>query len=197
MRTLLNQLRVRLILGFFLFLLGLSGAVVLVVSDSLLFCARNMMDVGTQALLEQRQSSLLEIAQREAELSDHAVHHDPSDLAPLSQRLSNLSLTPYGFAFVMDADGKLVMASSNRVTTLMGQTVRLDTSMPQNISLMEIENAELQEVLEAMQAGGTGIAQIELAAEPMLIAYAPLDQMEWSFAIVESVADISASAQPL
>jgi hypothetical protein len=69
MRTLLNQLQVRLILGALLFLLELTGAVVLVVRDSLLFSAHNMTDARTHALLEQKKIPLLEIAKREALIS--------------------------------------------------------------------------------------------------------------------------------
>ena len=197
MRKLLNQLRVRLILGSLLFLLGLTAAVILVVRDSLLFSARNMTDVGTQALLNQRQKSLLQIAQREAELSDHAVHHDPSDLTPLQQRLDNLSLTPNGFAFVVDADGNLVAASSNRAGILIGQPRSLDAFTPRSISLLEVENPALQDILREMQAGEDGASQLEVGAETALIAYAPLDEMRWSFAIIEPVVDIAASAEPL
>jgi PAS domain S-box-containing protein len=197
MRTLLNPLRVRLILGSLLFLLGLTGAVVLVVRDSLMFSARNMTDVGTQALLKQRQSSLLEIARREAELSDHAIHHDPSDLAPLEQRLRNLQLMPNGFAFVMDAKGKLVAASSNGFEILTGNQTNLENSMPQEISLQELDATGLGDVLLKMQSGEDGVSTIELRDESALIAFAPLKETGWSFAIVEPVADIAISAHPL
>ena len=197
MRALFNQLRIRLIAGSLLFLLGLTGAVILVVRDSLLFSARNMTDVGTQALLDQRQTSLFEIAQREAKLSEHAIHHESSDLAPLEQRLRDLSLTPNGFAFIMDADGKLVAASSDRAGILTGQTVILDASPSGNISQQDVENPALRNILQEMQAGKHGTTQIKLGTETALIAYAPLEEMEWSFAIVEPVADIAANAEPL
>ena len=197
MRKLLNQLRIRLILGSLLFLLGLTGAVVLVVRDSLLFSARNMTEAGTQALIAQRQTSMLEIAQREAELSDHAIHHDPTDLAPLQHRLRNLHLTPNGFAFVMDTDGKLVAASSANVEVLTGADQSLNESAQPGILLLAAESIGWRDLLLKMQAGETGTARIEFGTEPALIAYAPLEEMGWSFAIVEPVADIAASAEPL
>src|SRR5512144_3039930 len=61
MRALLYQLRARLILGSLVFLLALTVPVILVVRDSLSFSARNMVNVGEQALLDQQQKSLLEI----------------------------------------------------------------------------------------------------------------------------------------
>ena len=59
MRKLLNQLRTRLILGALLFLLGLTGAVVLVVRDSLLFLARNQDDLSAQGLVETNVNDIL------------------------------------------------------------------------------------------------------------------------------------------
>lgn len=191
MRQLLSQLRIRLILGSFLFLLLLTGAVSLVVRDSLLFSARNMAGVGAQALLEREQASLLEIVRREAELSDHAVHHDPANLAPLTRRLRDLRLTPNAFAIVMDADGKLVAASSDEAGALFGA----ETSLTPSVS--EAASANLQEVLLQMQGGKSGTAQIDMAAEAALIAYAPLEEMGWSLAIVEPVMDVTANAAPL
>lgn len=197
MRKFLDQLRIRLILGSLLFLLGLTGVVVLVVRDSLLFSARNMSTMGTQALLNQRQRSLLQIARREAELSDHAVHHDPSNLAPLHQRLGDLDLSPNGFAFLMDATGMLVAASPNGLASLIGQTLHAGALPPQNVSLLETENRELQSILRRMQAGEHGSSQIELRSGSALIAFAPLVESDWSFAIVEPVDDIAVSAEPL
>ncbi|HSK67238.1 MAG TPA: PAS domain S-box protein [Anaerolineales bacterium] len=190
MRNLLSQLRVRLILGSLMFLLGLTSAVVLVVRDSLMFSARNMADAGTQALLDQRQASLLEIVWREAELSDHAVHHDPSDLGPLNQRLGNLQLTPNAFAFVMDSDSKLIATASGSLAALTGGTI-------QGTSLSIIDNPALQEVFTHMRNGESGAFRIDLGTEPVLIAYAPLEETGWSFAIAEPVADIVPSAEPL
>ncbi|HEX5808457.1 MAG TPA: PAS domain-containing protein, partial [Anaerolineales bacterium] len=197
MRTFLNQLQVRLILGSLLFLLGLTGAIILVVRDSLLFSARNMTEAGTQALVEQRQFSLLEIARREAELSDHAIHHNPSDLAPLRARLNSLQLTPNGFAFVMDAQGQLAAASSDEVETLLGETGNLEISTSQQTSLLELDNTALHDILLKMQAGEAGTSQIELGGDSILITFAPMEETGWSFAIVEPVADIAASAEPL
>ena len=193
----LSQRRVRLILGSLLFLLGLTGAVVIVVRDSLLFSAANMTDAGTQALLEQRQVSLLEIARREAELSDHAIHHDPADLEPLHVRLGNLLLTPNSFAFVMDNEGTLVAVSSNKVASLVGDQVDFEASTVGGISLLGLENEELRETLRLMQAGESGTDRIELGSTSLIVAYAPLKELGWSFAIVEPVADIAASAHPL
>jgi PAS domain S-box-containing protein len=111
--------------------------------------------------------------------------------------LDNLSLTPNGFAFVVDADGNLVAASSNRAGILIGQPRSLDTFTPRSISLLEVENPALQDILREMQAGEDGASQLEVGAETALIAYAPLDEMRWSFAIIEPVVDIAASAEPL
>src|SRR5687768_10478886 len=61
MRKLLNQLRTRLILGALAFLLALTGAVILVVCDSLQYLARNMRELGAaQALVENSLNDILQ-----------------------------------------------------------------------------------------------------------------------------------------
>lgn len=197
MRNLLSQLRFRLILGALVFLLGLTGAVVLVVRDSLLFSARNMTTVGAHAFLEQRQTSLVEITRREAELSDHTVHHNPGDLEHLDQRLRELVLTPNAFAFVMDAEGKLVSEPTNKIRKLFSAEVVASDSSWQGVSLLETPDVEMRNILLEMQAGKTGVRQIELGGEPVIIAYAPMKEVGWSLALVETVAGITMKTEPL
>lgn len=61
MRRLFSQLRTRLILGAIAFLLALTGAVALVVRDSLQFLARNMQEQGAaQALVENSLNDILQ-----------------------------------------------------------------------------------------------------------------------------------------
>jgi signal transduction histidine kinase len=194
---LVNQFRIRFILGSVFFLLGLTITVVLVVRDSLLFSARNTSNIGAEALLDLSSASLLEIAQREAELSDHAVHHNPSDFMELNQRLRTLNFTPGSFAFIVDAEGRLVAASSTKVGNLFGARGSVKNLSWQGYSLMEVENADLLEIILQMQAGNIGTTQIEINEEVVVIAYAPLKEMGWSLAIIESVEDISRRTEPL
>ena len=194
MRTLLNQLRVRLILGALLFLLGLTGAVILVVRDSLQFSARNMEQLGAQGLVEQAGNYLLEIVKREAELSDHAIHHNLNDLSPLIQRLDRLNLTPNAYAFVMDENGRLVAISQGKAANLFEGGSDTESS---GRSLSEIDNQDLRALLREMQAGQSDSLQISLGDDNVLIAYAPLTESRWSLAIVAPLDEITASAGSL
>lgn len=178
MRSLLNQLRVRLVLGALVFLLGLTGAVVLVVRDSLQFSARNMESLSRQDLLEQEQEFLLEIVRREAELSDHAVHHNPQDLSPLSQRLRELDMTPNSYAFVVDDEGRLVTTSKDTNPSAFKETV--------------LASDGLAGVLLQMQAGKTAVSEIQMNEEAVLIAFAPMPETGWSLAIVSPEAEVTA-----
>jgi hypothetical protein len=60
-RTLLNQLRTRLILGALAFLLALTGAVILVVRDSLNLFARNMESLAAKTLVENNLNDILKV----------------------------------------------------------------------------------------------------------------------------------------
>lgn len=185
MRTLLNQLSVRLILGALVFLLGLTGAVVLVVRDSLQFSARNMENLSRQNLLEQEREFVLEVVRREAELSDHVVHHNPEDLAPLDQRLQALSITPNSYAFIIDGKGRLVTVSPGHDLKLFEEETSFNN------------NSELAELFLQMQAGKSAVSQIEISQEPVLIAYAPMQETGWSLAIVTPISDINTRPENL
>jgi PAS domain S-box-containing protein len=171
MRTLFNQLRIRLILGALLFLLLLTTAVILVVRDSLLFSARNMEEMRANELLDQGESALLEITKREATLTDQAIHQSPSSSA-FRQQLQNLSFTPHTYAFILDKDGSPVAYTEG------------------NTLLLEAQDPQLRSVIASMLSGRSQTARLTLHGEEVVIAFAPLPQMGGSFAIVTPVNDI-------
>ena len=133
MGTLFSQLRIRLILGALLFLLALTGAVILVVRDSLLLSARNMEKMRAEELLAQGETALLEITQREAELNDLALRQNPSAFDSVNQRLQNLRFTPHTYALILGKDG-------NPVVTPQGKSA-------------PIENLELRAEIPSMLSG--------------------------------------------
>ena len=185
MRTLLTQLRVRLILGALAFLLVLTGAIILVVRDSLRFSARNMESLSREGILKQEQNSLLEITRREAELSDHAIHHNPADLTPLHQRLQNLDITSNSYAFILDENGRLVAHSRANAADQFEQ------------SLLSTEATDLSAIVRAMRTGQSAVSQMEMAGDAVLVAYAPLEKTGWSLAVVTPVSDVTARAEDL
>jgi PAS domain S-box-containing protein len=151
-----------------------------------------MESLGAAGLLEQGESALLEITRREAELSDHALHHNPSDLHPLQERLQNLNLTPNTSAIVVDADGRLMAVAGTNAGMLSGEE-----TVPRDISWLNGKNPELQTVVRSMLAAESKTARFMLGDDEVVIAYAPLPETGWSLAIITPVTEITASAVQL
>jgi signal transduction histidine kinase/HAMP domain-containing protein len=194
MRTFLSQLRTQLILGALVFLVALTGAVILAVRDSLLFAARDTARLGAEGLLSQSEAALLQIARREAALVSALQATNPEHL---SQHLDTLGLTASIYGFVIDAEGRLLAVSPGSAGKLFGQPGSGDDAAWQGHRLQDSGNAELAEVVVAMQAGQSATARLELGGEPVVMAYAPLGAVGGSLALVEPTADITALAAPL
>ncbi len=172
MPTLFGQLRIRLILGTLLFLLVLTGAVILVVRDSLLFSARNMEEMRAEELLAQGESTLLEVTKREAELIDRVIRQNPSDSAALNRRLQTLSFTPHTYAFVVDQAGSLVAVTDGKAVTL------------------EAQDPQLRTVISSMLSGQGKTARLTLEGEEVLAAFAPLPQTGGVLAMITPIRDL-------
>jgi PAS domain S-box-containing protein len=172
MGTLFSQLRIRLTLGALLFLLVLTGAVILVVRDSLLFSARNMEKMRMEELLAQGELALLEITKREAELNNPVLLQNPSAFASVNQRLQNLSFTPHTYAFVLAKDGNLVAATPGKSALL--------------------EDPELQVEIPSMLSGQSKTARLTLNGEEVLLAFAPLPETGGVLVMITPTTDILA-----
>jgi PAS domain S-box-containing protein len=177
MGTLFSQLRIRLILGALLFLVVLTGAVILVVRDSLLFSARNMEKMRAEELLTQAESALLEITQREAELNNLALHQNPSGFDSVNQRLQNLRFTPHSYALILGKDGDPVMTPPGKSTL--------------------VQNLDLRAEIPSMLSGQSKTARFTLNGEEVLVAFAPLPEISGALVMITPTSDIlTPSGQP-
>jgi PAS domain S-box-containing protein len=170
MGTLFSQLRIRLTLGALLFLLALTGAVILVVRDSLLLSARNMEKMRAEELLAQGETALLEISQREAELINLALHQNPFNFDSVNQRLQNLRFTPHTNALILSKDG-------NPVVNPQGQTAPM-------------ENPELRAEIPSMISVQSKTARLTLNGEEVLVAFAPLPEISGVLVMITPTSDI-------
>lgn len=177
MRTLFDQLQIRLILGALLFLSVLTSAVILVVRDSLLFSTRNMEEMRAEELLTQGESALLEITAREAELIDQAIHQNSSDATALHRRLQNLSFTLNVYSFIVDQQGNLVAASEEKAS-----------------ALVKTQDPELQSILAPILAGQSKTARLTLNGEEVVVAFAPLPETDGALVMITPASDIIAPA---
>lgn len=118
-------------------------------------------------------------------------------LARLEERLRNLRPTPNAFGFLINREGQLIAAPSEKVESLLGVRVAdEDTANGNELgrSLLQSEHTELRAIVAQMQAGENGSAPVELGDEPVVIAFAPLPDVGWSLGVVAPTNDIVADA---
>ncbi|HEX6385451.1 MAG TPA: GAF domain-containing protein [Anaerolineae bacterium] len=118
-------------------------------------------------------------------------------LARLEERLRNLRPTPNAYGFLINREGQLVAAPSEKIDSLLGGDVADEETAGGNArgrSLLQSEHADLRAIVAYMQAGESGSAPVDLGDEPVVIAYAPLPDVGWSLGVVAPTSDIVADA---
>ena len=118
-------------------------------------------------------------------------------LAQLIEQLNSLKPTPGSFAFLMDANGRLIAAPPAGAALLAGRNLSAQESSPTGLlglSLAEM-SPHLPPLLSAAQASKTGIMQIDLDGETMLVTYAPLADQGWNLSIVVPLSEVTGESK--
>lgn len=117
-------------------------------------------------------------------------------LARLIERLNSLKPTPGSFAFLVDADGRLIATPPVGATLLEGRTLSTNETSPTGLlglSLAETTPA-LEPVLSAAQTAQAGATQITLAGQEMLVTYASLPGMGWTLSLAVPLNEVTAES---
>lgn len=126
----------------------------------------------------------------------HGIISADISLTRLIDHLNSLRPTSSGYSFLVDSSGRLVAAPPDAVSDFFGP-VSSDFSITDTLGLPleSASNARLADVVAEMRAGDSGLAELSLDGELVLLAYAPLPTTGWSIATVAPLAEITAQAQ--
>ena len=118
-------------------------------------------------------------------------------LARLIDQLNSLKPTPTSFAFLMDAQGRLIAAPPDGAAVLAGRRLSTQESSPTGVLGLPLDenNAQLAPVLSAARGGLTGATQLDLGGETMLVTYAPLANQGWNLSIVVPLSEVIAESK--
>lgn len=120
-------------------------------------------------------------------------------LTQLIERLNRLSPTTSGYAFLVDGGGHLVAASPRALAELLGpdfpasEIATLTETL--GIPLNQSTNPQVLTALDQMQQEKSGVVELELRDQPVLLAYAPLPTVGWHLGLVAPVAEIAGRSQ--
>ncbi len=112
-------------------------------------------------------------------------------LAQMVERLNQLKLTPNSYAFLTDADGRLIAGPPIAIQNLTdyetmpvpedNETIGITLSDPQIQTLVDNDT-------------DTTIRTIEIDNEPMFLATATLDDLNWHLGLVAPIAEVTAQS---
>lgn len=116
-------------------------------------------------------------------------------LVQLIERLNNLSPTISGYAFLVDNGSRLVAASPNALHALLGPGQSATLTETLGIPLDQSANPQVLVALEQMRQEKSGLVELELSDQPVLLAHAPLPTVGWQLGLVAPVAEIAGRSQ--
>jgi anti-anti-sigma factor len=116
-------------------------------------------------------------------------------LTRLITRLESIKMTPNSYAFLVDADGKLIAAPATALPDLASTSLSAAPTITTTLGLELTTNPSFQQALQAMRSGQAGETELTLGEQPVLLFYAPLPNIGWNLGMVVPVADITTPAQ--
>jgi len=116
-------------------------------------------------------------------------------LLQLIERLNKLAPTTSGYAFLVDNGGRLVAASPNALNALLGPGRSATLTETLGIPLDQSANPQVLVALEQMRQEKSGLVELELNDQPVLLAHAPLPTVGWQLGLVAPVAEIAGRSQ--
>lgn len=116
-------------------------------------------------------------------------------LVQLIERLNNLLPTTSGYAFLVDDGSRLVAAPPNALNALLepGQVATRTETL--GIPLNQSVNPQVLAALDQIQQEKSGVVELELSDQPVLLAHAPLPTVGWQLGLVAPVAEIASQSQ--
>lgn len=113
-------------------------------------------------------------------------------LAAISRNVSEIEIGESGFAFMVDASGRLIgMPEAGYLWfNLTPEVVPVDETPTQTI--LGVGTVELQEISQRMIAGETGLEVVTIQDEQYYVSYAPLSSLGYSLGVVAPVAELDA-----
>jgi signal transduction histidine kinase len=112
-------------------------------------------------------------------------------LRRMLDHLKELKLTPNSYAFLTDADGRLIAGSPVAIRELTGhETVPVPEDRSQPIGLTLIDTT----IREMIHAGGNDVQTIEIGDKPVFLATSKLGDLNWRLTIVAPIEEVTAQS---
>ncbi|HEU4323039.1 MAG TPA: cache domain-containing protein [Roseiflexaceae bacterium] len=120
-------------------------------------------------------------------------------LQRLISRLESFKPTPSSYALLLSRDGKLIATTQAGLSELEQTGLSASDTLTSSLGLdlTQLPSAPLQAALERLREGKQGADLLTIGQREVLLAYAPLSNVDWRLAVVTPVADIAGPADQL
>lgn len=110
-----------------------------------------------------------------------------SYLDTIIEVVQNTEIGDSGYAFLVNERGQILVSGSERGETAVTGEAAAD--------IRESANEKLAEAADDMVCGVSGLQKLRIDGREVYLAYAPLESLGWSFAVVMDVEEVVAPAQ--
>ncbi len=120
-------------------------------------------------------------------------------LNSLVRNLDMIQPTEHGYAFLIDHSSKLVAATAPALETFFHAPTSQMPTLTETLGLPLIitNNAPLEDAIDTMRQGGEGVTKATVDGQELMIAYAPLPNVQWTLIVVAPVDEVTAQADTI
>lgn len=118
-------------------------------------------------------------------------------LTRLMERLSQLKPTQGSFAFLTDADGRLIAVPAEHAAALASRPLSAQEQAPNGLlgAALSDLNPELAAALDSARRSAPDALEISFNGQPALVTHASLPDLGWILSIVVPLSDVTAESQ--
>ncbi|MBE0669943.1 MAG: HAMP domain-containing protein [Anaerolineales bacterium] len=118
-------------------------------------------------------------------------------LMRLIERLNELKPTENSFAFLMDADGRLIAVPQDGAVKLANRALTAQEQAPNGLlgSALTDINPQLATITESIKSSASDALEMNLNGQPVLITHASLPSLGWTLSIVVPLNEVTAESQ--
>jgi signal transduction histidine kinase len=118
-------------------------------------------------------------------------------LARLIESLNRLAPTPGSFAFLTDAEGRLIAVPGGHAAQLASRPLTDEEKTVNGLLGLALSdlNPGLAASIQADQTAGSGARQADLNGQPVLLTHAILPDLDWTLSIVVPLSEVTAESR--
>jgi anti-anti-sigma regulatory factor/HAMP domain-containing protein len=127
----------------------------------------------------------------------HGVVSVDLSLVDLVAEITTLHPTDHGYAMLLDRDSRLIAAPASALSPFFkvqaGPAPLLESTL--GLPLQVADGPAMAGMIASMQAGKSGVEQAVIDGQTLVVAYAPLPNVQWTLVLVAPLEEVTSESQ--